>query len=303
MKKIICIPLIASIILSACQREISDETQVQKTPGTLNDFFNQNRSSSEVYSVANSTPGQVITSKGTRISFPANAFVDENNNPVSGAIKIEVKEIVTPQEMILNDMPTTSGGRLLESGGEYNILASQNDKKLKLAAGIFLKLQLASTNAAANGMQVFNGVSDANGSVNWVPNNNPGNFVVRDSLFLKTELFCDSINWINCDKFINEPTVEFSVFPGNAPSTDSTNVFIHLTGRNTIVKMNWTQGLNYFNSRMVLAVPSSIIGVSKKNGQLYISVIATTIQNGQSVTLDFSPCSVAQMKARLALLH
>jgi hypothetical protein len=303
MKKILSISLFASIILVACQKELSRVNSGETTAGTLTHFFLQNRSSTEAFSIASSSPGQVITSKGTKISFPANAFVDENNNAVTGAVKIEVKEIITPMEMILNDMPTTSGNRLLESGGEYNIKVSQNNRKLKLAPGNFLKIQLPDAGVSANGMQVFNGVRDANESVNWIPNNNPGNFVVRDSLFLRTELICDSINWINCDKFVNDPTVEYSVYPGNAPSADSTNVFIHLTGRNSIVKMNWTQGLSYFNSRMVLAVPSTIIGVSKKNGQMYLSVIPVNIQNGQSVTLNFSSYTEAQMKARLAQLR
>ncbi|MEO6733720.1 MAG: hypothetical protein ABIN01_21030 [Ferruginibacter sp.] len=301
MKEIISISLIAVFILAACQPEMWLEDEKQTTPGTLNDFVNRNRSSLEVYTVAVSTPGQLTTAKDTKIYFAANAFVDEQNKPVTGAVKIEVKEITTPGEMILNDMPTTSNGRLLESGGEYNIMVSQNGKKLKLAPGNFLKIGLP--NAAYARMQVFNGVSDASGNVNWVPNNNPGNFVVGDSLYLRTELLCDSINWINCDRFINEPTVELSVYPGNVPSADSTNVFIHLTGKNAMVKMNWAQGLHYFNSKTVLAMPSSIIGISKKNGLTYISVIAVNVQNGQSVTLNFSPCTESELKAKLALLH
>jgi len=153
-------------------------------------------------------------------------------------------------------------------------------------------------------MQVFNGVRDSKGNVNWVPNSNPGNFVVRDSsLFAASSLFCDSINLINCDKFINEPAVSFSVYPANAPSNDSTNVFVHLTGRNTVVKMNWTQGLTYFKSDKLLAVPSTIVGISVKNGQLYASLTAVNVQNGQSVTMNFSPYTEAQLKQRLSELH
>jgi hypothetical protein len=304
MKKIISIILFASLILVACQREVSDQNRRQTTPGTLNDFFQQNRSSFEIFSVASSSPGQVATSKGTKLFFPPNAFVDENNVPVNGNIKVEVKEIVTPLEMIFNDMPTSSGGRLLESGGEYYITLKQNNRNLKLASGNFLKIQLPNAGGTANGMRVFNGVVGADQSVNWVVNNNPGNVVVGDSsLFSGSLLFCDNVNWINCDKFVNGPTVEFTVFPGNALSTDSTNVFVHLTGKNTVAKINWTQGLNYFKSNMLLAVPSTIIGISKKNGQFYASIIPVNIQNGQSITLNFTPYTIEQLKTRLANLH
>ena len=137
-----------------------------------------------------------------------------------------------------------------------------------------------------------------------VPNTSPGNVVVGDStLFSNTNLFCDEINWINCDKFVNEPTVEFTVYPGNAPSGDSTNVFVHLTGRNTVVKMNWTQGLNYFKSNMLLAVPSTIVGISTKNGQLFASIGAANVQHGGSTAMNFVPYTEKELKDRLLKLR
>lgn len=289
----------------SCQREVSvivDTPAPPDTPGTLDDLLKANRSRMETFTRTDISAAPVITAKGTKIFFSSNALMDENNKPVTGAVKISVKEITTPGEMILNDMPTVSGNRLLESGGEYNITISQDNKQLHLAPGNYIKINLPETTAPANGMQVFNGVTNTDGSVNWVPNNTPGNFVVRDSGFLRMNLVCDNINWINCDQFVNEPLVEFSVYPGNTPLPDSTNVFIHLTGRNTVVKMNWTQGLSYFNSKMVLPVASTIIGISKKDGQLFASFIPVIIKNGQSVSLDLAAYTEEQLKKRMALL-
>ena len=303
MKKIIRTSLFASLILVACQREVSDEKK-QTPPGTLNDFFQQNRSSFETFTITSSSPEQVVTSKGTKLFFPPNAFVDENNTPVNGNINVGVKEIVTPLEMIFTDMPTSSGGRLLESGGEYYITLKQTNRNLKLASGNFLKIQLPDAGGTANGMQVFNGAAAADGSINWIENNKPGNVVVSDSvLYTGRTLFCDSIDWVNCDKFINDPTVEFTVYPGNTPSADSTNVFVHLTGRNTVAKLYPAQGSNYFKSNMLPAVPSTIIGISKKNGQFYASIIPVNIQNGQSATLNFLPYTPEQLKVTLGSLR
>jgi len=78
---------------------------------------------------------------------------------------------------------------------------------------------------------------------------------------------------------------------------------VHLTGRNSLVKMNWTQGLSYFKSDNVLAVPSTIVGISIKNGQLYASLKTVNIQAGQSVTLNFTAYTEAELKAKLALLQ
>lgn len=305
MKKIILFAIILSSALIACQRENSFISPGNTSgPTTLDQLKKASRASSEVFTISNAASQNITTSKGTKYYFPNNTFVNTDGSAVTGDVVISVREIITPQEMIFADMPTVSNGRLLESGGEYNITASQSGRLLKPGPGKFLRIQMPDAGVSMTGMQVFNGVADASGNVNWMPNNNQGNVVVGDSsLFSRGSLFCDSVNWINCDKLINDPTVEFTVYPGNAPSPDSTNVLVHLTGRNTVVKMNWTQGLSYFKSNMVLAIPSTIIGISSKNGQFYASVISSTIQNGQSLTLNFIPYSVEQLKAKLAQLR
>ena len=303
MKSIIFLSLLVAILFSACGPETSFLKGKPQT--SLDDFYKNNSSPAQSFAVDNLSGGVTTTSGGVKIHFPANGFVTETGVPVTGSVDISVKEILTPQDMIINNMPAMSGGLPLASGGEFEIKATKNGQSLKLAANNFLRIQIPDRNGVTMSvMNVFNGVRDAQGNVNWVPNNDPGNFVVRDSsLFAGSSLFCDSINLINCDKFINEPTVSFSVYPANAPSNDSTNVFVHLTGRNTVVKMNWTQGLSYFKSDKLLAVPSTIIGISVKNGQLYASLTAVTVQNGQSVTMNFTPYTESQLKTRLAQLH
>jgi hypothetical protein len=303
MKKIIFPILLAVVIFTACQPELSSLPENKHT--SLEDFYKTNRAAVQTSTVNNATGGVTTTVSGVKIHFPANGFVTESGSPVTGNADVSVKEILTIKDMILNNMPTTSGGLPLESGGEFNIKVSQNSQPLKLAAGKFLKIEIPKTpGILANTMQVFNGKSNADGSVDWAPNTNPGNFVVGDStLFTSYSLFCDSINWINCDKFINEPTVSFTVYPANAPSNDSTNCFVHLTGRNTLVKMNWTRGLSYYNSDRLLPVPSTIVGISVKNGLLYASFTPVTVRHQQSVTMNFTAYSEAQLKERLAMLH
>ena len=304
MKKPTTLFLTLIVAIISCQPEhsyLAKESEVNKT---VSDFHAKNRKELQVFTVNAANSGVVTGSKGVKLHLPANSFVTQAGVPVSGNVNVSVKEIYTPMEMILNNMPTTSDGRLLESGGEFQIMVSQNNTPLKLAPGNFIKIGIPNIGRDMQGMQVFNGVTDVDGKVNWVVNASPGNFVVGDStLFSNTNLFSSEINWINCDKFINEPTVEFSVYPGNAPSGDSTNVFVHLTGRNSVVKMNWERGLNYFKSNMLLAVPSTIVGISAKNGGLFASISSVNIQNGGSVTMNFVPYTEEQLKARLSQLR
>lgn len=303
MNKLACIFITVAVTSVSCQPEhsyLGKQTDVAKS---ITDFHSKHRNDLQVVTVNASNGGLISGSKGAKFFLPSNAFVNASGSAVSGNIQVEIKEIYNPMEMILNNMPTTSDGKLLESGGEFQIKVTQNNQPLKLAPGNFIKISLPKVGVDMKDMQVFKGVEDAAGSVNWVLNNNPGNFVVGDStLFSNSNLFSDDINWINCDKFINEPTVEYTVYPGNAPSGDSTNVFIHLTGRNTVVKMNWVQGLSYFKSNMLLAVPSTVVGISTRNGELFASINTVNIQNGGSVTMNFLPYTEKQLKDRLSKL-
>ena len=304
MKKLTGLLATLSILIIACQRELSYSTPETEVNKSVEDFHGKNRQDQQLFTINASNGNTVSASKGTKLYLPPNGFVTRDGRPVSGNIKVAIKEIYTPMEMILNNMPTTSNGRLLESGGEFQITATQNTDTLQLAPGTFIKITIPDLGRNMQGMQVFNGVANPAGTIDWIPNTTLGNVVVRDStLFSNTNLFCDDINWINCDKFVNEPTVEFTVFPGNAPSGDSTNVFVHLSGRNTVVKMNWTQGLSYFKSNMLLAVPSTIVGISTKNGQLFASIASANVQHGESVTMNFAAYTEKELKDRLSKLR
>ena len=290
-------------LLLACQREISVEVP-KGSFAIVSDLHAKNRSEVLSFAVNAGSDISVSTPKGTKIRVPANGFVTLSGQPVTGNVQITVKEIYTPGEMILNNMPTMSGGRLLESGGEFEIRATQKGDQLKLAPGNFIRIEIPSAGRDLQGMQVFNGTPDPDGNVDWTLNSSPGNVVVRDSLlFSDANLFADDINWLNCDKFINDPTVDFTAYPGNAPGGDSTNVFVHLTGRNSVVKMNWTQGLNYFQSDKLLAVPSTIVGISAKDGRLFASITTITVTDGASITMNFLPYTEQSLKDRLSQLR
>jgi hypothetical protein len=74
-----------------------------------------------------------ITGKeGTVITFPANAFVDEEGMAPAGPVKIDLKEYYGIREILAAKLQTKAGDKLLESGGMLHIEATSGGKKLKL---------------------------------------------------------------------------------------------------------------------------------------------------------------------------
>jgi hypothetical protein len=95
-----------------------------------------NRSITSIYA---DEPNGITYSSGTVVHIPANAFVDEQGNVVEGKVDISYREMKTPTEILLAGIPMAydSGGVInqFQSAGNFEILAAQNGKPLRLANG------------------------------------------------------------------------------------------------------------------------------------------------------------------------
>ena len=262
--------------------------------------------SEKTFSVNNQADLLLKTPTGLKIHIPAYAFVNGTGQPVSDNIIIEVKEYLKPDAMILYNKPSAAGDKPLESAGEFFIGAMRGTEKLKLAPGIFIKLDLPKIGVNLNGMKVFNGIVNSSlpGNVDWVLNNNGGNIVAPiDSTALSPfGLFCDEIEWINCDRYLPDQVIDYDIQPGNCPDPDKTMVYVHFTGRNTVISGFKTGSPAIFRARMIEG-PVTIVGLSIINGERYVSLNSKTIRRGESVTMNFITMNEAELKQKLKALR
>lgn len=306
MKRSIIITIAAVLVISgACHKENSNTAN---TYASLSDFFQKHQAATQHFSFANSAGGVIGMSKGTKIHFPSNAFTDLNNTAINGQVDIEVKQLLSPADMILNDIPSVTYGQALESGGEFFIGATAGGKAVRLATGKKVQVELPALGVNMDNMKVFNGYAWANDSIplngsafNWTANNNAGNVVQRDSLSVYN-LFCDSIKWINCDKLLGGTRASCYVLLGNCPVAAQTRVFVHYTGRNSVISLSLNRSDAYFTGSLV-ALPVTIIGICISDGRLWASVTKTSLQDGQSYTMDFSETNDEALKATLSSLQ
>ncbi|HEY4149980.1 MAG TPA: hypothetical protein VGM41_13670 [Chitinophagaceae bacterium] len=272
-------------------------------------FFQTNQSPSQKFSFTNG-PGTVVqTIRGSKIHFPENAFVGMDNAPISGqaTVTIEVRELHTPAEMILNRVPSNSYDGPLESGGEYFIGATANNKAIKLAAGKKMQIELLSTSARMDSMKVFTGyiwggldsflVSPRQ---SWVANTDTANKVAPTTINAYS-LFCDSLQWVNCDRLLGGTRINCSVTGGNSPSFPETRVFVHYTGLNTAIELYAYRGSTNFTAQLI-AAPATIVGICIKNGRLYASITTENLQDAKSYPMNFNQTDENSLKATLSAL-
>jgi hypothetical protein len=301
-----CFLACLAIIGLHCQKELSFSSSSNEY-ATLHEFFEKNQPPTEGWYANSSNPLTLTTRRGTKFIFQPNSFETLDGQPVTGTIWFEVKEIFNSSEMILSRTFPMSNGQPLESGGEFMIKPStQSGQELRLKHGYLMKIKLPSLGIGMDNMRVFNGQPNTGGSdskVNWVVNSNPNNTVFADSLLQGRYLFADSVNWINCDRFLNEPRINYAIYPGNVNGFDSVSAFIHFSGRNSVVAIPWHNAESRFYSQSVIVSPATVIGIGIKDHKLQASFTSVNLQNNQSATLEFSPVTEAQLKERLAQLH
>lgn len=156
MKKIILPAILVIIFLQSCKKPTPIYTKLNTLQEELLQFAPQPKSS-----VVNSSDIiSITTDKGNIITFPKNAFIDQNGNPIIGNVEVSITEITTKAEMILSDMPTNSDQGPLESQGEFLVDVKQNNNTLQLADGVSFSIQ--NPNATINSdIQGWNWVADS----------------------------------------------------------------------------------------------------------------------------------------------
>lgn len=112
----------------------------------------------------------IVGKQGTLISIKTGSFVTKDGSAVETEVQINLKEVYSPSEMILNGLSTTSNGKLLETSGMINIQATSKGRKLELKSDSPLKISFKKINDG-NYMRTFLGERDSLG-MNWVIDKN-----------------------------------------------------------------------------------------------------------------------------------
>lgn len=113
----------------------------------------------------------VVCPQGTVLRIYQNTFVDASGNSPTGQVDIEVKEVLTNEDIVLANFYTLSNGQLLESGGMIYVNATASNEQLTIADGQSIGIIIQPDNRMEN-MQVFSGeVDTSNGQVNWIEPN------------------------------------------------------------------------------------------------------------------------------------
>lgn len=147
----------------------SDNNFSAKGEKELLDFFVQEQQNAREHFTFEASTGMVVTGKkGTRLKVPADCFVYANGAAAMGPVMFTLQEALSYGDMLLQNLSTSSNGRMLETGGMFFIAATDvNGKELKIKEGAAIEASLPTRESSLPGMQVFEGVNDPHGNLDW----------------------------------------------------------------------------------------------------------------------------------------
>ncbi len=272
MKQLLHSALIIAAILgfTACRKNdtiVAPVAADQKVKA----FFDANAPKYESFTIDASAGGSLVTGKGTKISFPANAFKKINGQPVTGNVTVQVKDIFQASDMLLGNRPTEASGEMLISYGEMTVKANQGSDELQLNAPAQVVVPAAPAKPA-NGQVVreipmwrgdsavtytINGNDHENipvtltqtgyvpRGINWLQN---GNIAINNND--GTSSFdLDSLGvWRNCDALMGDPRPKTTVLgyfsnqwnpatTSNYMGAEPSMLFFKVKQQNTLVKL------------------------------------------------------------------
>jgi hypothetical protein len=300
------------VLITACKKD-----DAQATPGPapaasvanplIQVFAQHVTSATQQFTVSASTGGSVNGQDGTFIAFGANAFRHADGSMVSGSVQIELIEALGVGDMIWLNKQTlgNNNGQLrpLVSGGQFYLMASQNDVELKLAPGA--TQVYVPTNAFVDpNMAVFSGTEDADGVVVWDPwANNPIN--AQDSSGYNFPN--DSLGWVNCDYFMS-PGAAQSVVQVTCPTGhdhDNTFVWLVFPAQNSMTGVMGGSS-NAFSTgpyyQLPIGMNITVVALSNINGAYASSFTNSVVTANMDLDLTFQPTTLAQFQSDAAAL-
>jgi len=321
MRKIIFYTLfIASVALSSCQKDI--DVFVPDPSANLGTWYNTIDNTMPVADLklslrlpiykdsfsVNSLPASPITGSGLQCYFPPGSIVSAAGQPVIGTVNIETYLLKSRGDMIKMNTPTTSGGRLLVSGGELFIRLMQNGSELQLAQqNNHYFLDFADPQPSPL-MRLFTGDESNPAAFNWLPLADTINSVIASGQTYSIRT--NQLHWINCDYFFDTTGIPQTIVSANLPAnfTNANSMaFISFNDMRSVVSMQGNVTTRKFSSgRLPANRQITVVIISKQGNDYYLgheqaltAGSSTGTQNSQEVTVTPVLTSLDNIKTYL----
>jgi hypothetical protein len=257
---------------------------------------------------------------GTRILFPANAFVYSWGAPVFEEVEIELKEVMSKRDAVRENLTTTLSDSFRESGGMLYLNASSGGENVYLHRDSpALVTMPRSQNASLKGAGIYIGQRLNNENINWQitdaqlqglvkePNILMRRFARKNKAengegdkitFFQFEIA--ELGWINCEKAFSVPQEETTQLSIQMQADPTVEVKAVLKNHNSVLPV-FRKGDTY-----LATVPSkekvTLVGFYQKGDEYFFAKAKVKPEKESEVQLTFEKRSMQEIKKALRKL-
>jgi len=310
------------IFLTSCQKELKLSPVAAGKVSSLSEFYDKNAVPLQTFSVDAANGGSFTGAAGSIVTIPSSAFVDGNGNAVTGNVTVELREIYKKSDMLLSNMPTTSYGWPLQSGGEFFIRATNTGGALLLQKNkrIQVKQPAAVTGGNDAAMKAFIGIANADSIANnnWNPvldsASNPQAAVLIDAdnyVFSLYQFSTPAANgtWCNSDNsdYFSKYTTTSLLISSTDTGFGRCDVYLVFKDVNCMVHV-YATGVNsnnlyqYTYNYAPVGLQCTVVAITVKGDTLYSSFTPITISANQTVNFSLSATTTEAFKTALGNL-
>lgn len=251
MKKLTIAILSVVLLAIACSKDRSI-LLVEETPPTpaepqkefvaaKNSTFEKLGTQAQTKTIKNDNDLPFVGKQGTQIWLYTRDLKTANGGDVTYPFDIEILELFTPKDMILHQMPTVSGGKLLTTAGQIRIRAYKDGKELTLNKYNSTQITVPVNGRPDGFMKLFYGEEINGGFYDWLPADSTKDGANRGYMFANQEvytIFPSRIGWINCDKFYQYTEAKTAItFSSAEPPLGNIIIFLYFPDLKSIMKV------------------------------------------------------------------
>ena len=134
--------------------------------GVLSPVFDSLRPHAQTFTIRGDRDTLIAGIGNATFSISKNTFVNSKGQ-VPETVDVTLFEVNNIADMLKSNLQTTSGDKVLQTGGMFFIDASANNRPLTIAPGKSIYVDLK-TNRKYSGVSIFNGHFDNSGKINWI---------------------------------------------------------------------------------------------------------------------------------------
>jgi hypothetical protein len=252
----VAVVALLSILFVSCRKNDT----IENPANNYENFVGANTPEEQLYSINASTGGVISGRRGTKITFPPNAFANPDNSLATGNVLVALREAVDKSQWLMGKLSTTTTNEMLVSGGMLDIKVNRADGvELKPSAAMLvptpslvnvIKVEVPRLPNRPDTLRLFlpnvaQGGTGAATPSSWAASYYPFGNSSNSYIFQLPQF-----RWVNCDGLYNQPGVKttIKVTPDLTGVTGASEVQAMLVYKNITTVITLPPSASFFQS-------------------------------------------------------